>query len=51
MTDTKAEKTPPVPVEMQAVKGADGKASEAAVPAPLDDPNVAKLADDLHANA
>jgi hypothetical protein len=50
MSDLKSDKSPPVPLEMQLAKGADGKAAEAAVP-PVEDPNIAKLADELHANA
>jgi hypothetical protein len=50
MSDLKSDKSPPVPVEMQVAKGADGKAAEASVP-PVEDPNIAKLADELHANA
>jgi hypothetical protein len=47
MSDPKTDKAP-VPAEMPP---ADGKVPDDAVPAPVDDPEVAKLADRVHANA
>jgi hypothetical protein len=49
MSEDKADKSEPVPVEMSQAK--DGKVPDKAVPVPADDPAVAALADSVHANA
>ena len=46
-----ADRSPPVPVEMPTSGGPDGKVPDKVVPVPADDPNVATLADSVHANA
>ena len=51
MSDGKADKSAPVPVEMPMSQGKDGKVPDKVVPVPADDPAVTTLADALHANA
>ena len=46
-----SDKSVPVPVEMPMSQAKDGKVPDKVVPSPPDDPNVAALADSLHANA
>ena len=51
MSEDKADKSPPVPMEMPMSQAKDGKAPDKVVPVPADDPAVATLADAVHANA
>ncbi len=51
MSDDKADKSAPVPVEMSMSQTKDGKVPDKVAPVPADDPAVATLADAVHANA
>ena len=51
MSEDKADKSPPVPMEMPMSQAKDGKVPDKVTPVPADDPAVAALADALHANA
>ncbi len=51
MSDPKTDKSAPIPVELPMSQSKDGKVPDKAVPTPADDPNVATLADSVHANA
>jgi len=51
MSEDKADKSAPVPVEMPMSQAKDGKAPDKVTPVPADDPAVATLADAVHANA
>jgi len=51
MSDHNTDKSAPVPVELPLSHTGDGKAPDKVVPVPADDPNVATLADSVHANA
>jgi hypothetical protein len=51
MSEDKADKSAPVPVEMPMSQAKDGKVPDKVVPVPADDPAMAILADAVHANA
>ncbi len=51
MSDLKTDKSAPIPVELPTSQSKDGTVPDKVVPVPADDPEVAALADSVHANA